>query len=150
MSSSITTRFNVLVAGEVFPSFANPFFVPAMTLEAAPAIYDVVLAASAAGTVWDGTPLPDDFDVLLMQSTTDCDIEFTVDGGEADEYHFTLFLRGGGFPLALTGSEAYAGQTGTQDAFTNGTVKNITKIRALNRDDTNAATISVLLGKEAA
>jgi len=148
VSSNISTRFAVTVAGQPI-QFANPFFVPSLTLEADPAIYDVVLAVSTAGTVWDGVPLPDDFDVLVMQSTTDCDVEFTVDGGETDEYHFTLFLRGGGFPLMLTGSEAYAGQVGTEDAFTFGTVKNITKIRALNRDTAIEAVLSVLLGKAA-
>jgi len=147
--SNLIVRFAATVAGSPI-DFANPFFVPALTLEAEPALYNVVVPAATAAMLWDGVPLTDDFDALIVVSTTDCDIEFTVDGGNPAEYHFTLFSRGGGFPLVLWGSEVYAGQAGTEDAFTFGTVKNITTIRALNRDADTDAVVSVLLGKESA
>jgi hypothetical protein len=141
-------RFNIGVGGAQ-SAFATKFPTPFLSLVTDPSVYDVALIGGGSDTIWDGAPLSTTFDMLVMTADQDCDIEFTVDGGEADEYHFTLFLRGGGFPLIIPGDEVYAGQTGTQDAFTNGTVKKITKIRALNRNAAVAAVVSVLIGKAA-
>ncbi len=148
MSSSIAVRFNVGIAG-ASSAFATKFPTPFLALSTDPSVYEVPLAAGASGTLWAGAPLPTSFDFFIATADQDCDLEFTVDGGVGDEYHFTLFLRSAGFPVILTGDAVYAGQSGTQDAFVSGTLKKITKIRALNRNANVGATVSVLIGQAA-
>lgn len=148
MSSSVVVRYNIGIVGST-STFATKYPTPFLSLEADPALYDLTVDADGTATVWDGAPLVSSFDILAMVADQDCDVEFTVDGGQVDEYHFTLFLRGGGFPLFLTGDAVYAGQSGTQDSFTSGTLKTITKIRIKNRNTDDAALVSVLIGKAA-
>lgn len=148
MPSSILTRFTISVAGAPLV-FGQPFATPTLTLEEDPSVYVVQLAASATGTLWNGDPLPTTFDTFAATADQDCDLEFVVDGGAGDEFHFTLFLRGGGYPLLLCGDDSYAGQSGTQDSFTSGTLKAITKINAKNRNTTTVCNISILIGKAA-
>lgn len=149
MSSSIRTRLTIDVAGQPY-QWSEPFVQAFLTLAEDPAIYQVTLAASATGTLWDGAPLIGTFDFIALRADHTCHIEFTVSGGVADEYHFTLPLRGGGYPLVIPGGQSYAGQAGTESAFTEGALKEITKIRALNTDATNAAIVSILIAQVAA
>ena len=146
MPSSILTRFTINVAGSPLV-FGQPFATPTLTLEEDPNLYTVQLAASATATLWAGAPLVTTFDTFAATADQDCDLEFVVDGGAGDEHHFTLFLRGGGFPLFLCGDGSYAGQTGTQNSFTSGTLKKITKINAKNRNTTLVCNITILIGK---
>lgn len=146
MSSSMRTRFTIDVAGQPY-QFAQPFVDPFLVLAEDPAQYQVPIAANATGTLWNGTPLGSTFDFIALMSDRDCHAEFVVDGGQGDEYHFTLFIRGGGFPTVVPGRQAYAGQTGTQSAFTNGTLKNITRVNAFNPDTTHAAVVSVFVAQ---
>jgi hypothetical protein len=119
---------------------------PQLSLDAPPARYDVAIDPESSETLWDGSPLPPDFDVLWLQSDSDVDVEFTVDGGEAGEHQFTLFLRGGGFPIAIPGSRSYTRVNAGDDSFVDGTVGQITKVRANNADTEDTATVSVLIG----
>lgn len=139
MSSSVVIRFNITVAGSPI-AFAQPFATPFLTLEEPPAIYDVQIAASGTATLWDGAPLPDDFDILAMTSDQSCNVEFSVDDGDGV---FTLFLRAGGYPLVLDGSDSYVGGL-------SGALGSITSIRAKNRNTDTVANVSVLLGKKVA
>jgi hypothetical protein len=148
VSAHLTHRYAVSVsAGGVSNDFAQPFVAPQLTLDAPPARYQVSVAPETSVTVWDGTPLPSDFDVLWMQSDNDVDVEFTVDGGDAGEHQFTLFLRGGGFPIAIPGSRSYTRVDAGDDSFVDGTVGSITQIRAHNADTEDTALIDVLIGQ---
>ena len=130
--------------------FGQPFATPTLTLEEDPSVFSVALpVAGTAALVWQGAPLPSLCDVMAFTSDQDCDLEFTIDGGAGDERHDTHFCRGLGFPLIICGRQAYAGQSGTQDAFVSGTLKNITKIRAMNRNTTTTGTLACLIGKAA-
>lgn len=146
MPSSLLTRFTISVAGQA-TVFGEPFTTPSLTLEEDPAIYVVQIGINTTGTVWSGAPLPSVADFLAFTADQDCDLQFTVDGGQGDESHFTHFLRGGGFPLIIPGGQSYTGQTGSQDAFAHGTLKNITTVSALNRNTTTVCNIAVLIGK---
>ena len=147
MASNFTVKL-LLTAGGQAVTFSQPFTIPFMTTEEAPSIYDVTIAASGTATLWDGAPLPATFDFLAIIANQDIDVEFVVDGGEADEYHFTVPVPQGGFPLVVPGGTAFAGQAGTQSAFTSGTRKNITQINAKNSNTTDAATVSVFVARE--
>lgn len=147
MSSSMRTRFTLEVAGQPYP-FAQPFVQTFLTLEEDPAQYQVLVAANSVATIWDEAPTST-FDFIALQADRDCHVEFTVDGGQSDEYHFTVFVRGGGFPVVIPGGQSYAGQTGSQSAFTNGTLKNITRVKAFNPDTVNSATVSAFVAKAA-
>lgn len=139
MSSNIVIRFNIQVAGAQVP-FGQPFAPPFLELEEAPSQYDVQVAANASAMLWDGEPLPSDFDVLAITADQSCDLEFSVNEGES---LFTLFLRAGGFPVVLEGSESYVGGLG-------GALENITSVQVKNRNTDTVANVSVLLGKKAA
>ena len=148
MSSNLTVKLQLAIAGQAV-TFAQPFTIPSLTTEEAPGLYDVTIAAGGTATLWDGTPLPATFDFLAIISNEDIDVEFVVDGGQADEYHFTVLVPAGGFPLVVPGGTAFAGQAGTQSAFTSGTRKQITQINAKNSNTTDAATVSVFIAREA-
>lgn len=147
MASNFTVKL-LLTAGGQAVTFAQPFTIPFMTTEEAPSIYEVTLDPSGNATLWDGDPLPPTFDFLAIISNQDIDVEFVVDGSEADEYHFTIPVPQGGFPLVVPGGTAFAGQAGTQSAFTSGTRKPITKINALNSNTTDPATVTVFIARE--
>lgn len=137
--SSITQRFVFSVAGQPL-SLANQFALPVLDLEEQAALYDVSVGADSTSTLWDGAPLPTTFDVLALVSEQSCDIEFTVNSGAS---LFTLFLRGGGYPLVLQGDDSYV------EGDTGGTLGTITMIRAKNRNTLDATIVTVLLGKQA-
>src|SRR5690242_16375620 len=99
MSSNIVQRFNIQIAGEPI-AFAQPFSPPVLDLEEPPARYTVVIDADATTSLWAGAPLTTTFDVLAIVSDQDLDVKFTV-GSSAS--FFTLFVRGGGYPLMLQG-----------------------------------------------
>lgn len=147
MSAHLTVRYATTVsAGGVAKDFAQPFVAPQLSLDQQPAQYDVPVAAASSATLWDGTPLPADFDFLQLQSDEDVDVEFTVDGGGAGEHQFTLFLRGGGFPITIPGSRSFTRVNAGSDSFVDGAADIITKIRAHNFSTTDAAVVSVLIG----
>ena len=148
MASSIRTRLTIDVAGQPI-QWSQPFVQTFLTLAQAPAQYDVTIDADSSAVIWDGTPLGVTFDFIALQSDRDCHVEFVVNGGQVDEYHFTLFLRGGGFPIVVPGGQSYAGQAGTQSAFTFGTLREITKVNALNPDVDFPAVVSALVAQTA-
>lgn len=147
MSAHLAIRYAfTLSAGGVAKDFAQPFVAPQLSLDALPATYDVTVEPETSATVWDGSPLPSDFSFLALSADADVDVEFTVNGGEAGELQFTLFLRGGGFPITVPGSRSYTRVNAGADSFTAGVPGQITKIRAHNSDEEDSAVVSVLLG----
>lgn len=142
MSSSVVIRFNITIAGSPI-AFAQPFATPFLTLEEPPAVYDVQVPAAGSAVLWHGAPLPDDFDILALTSDQSCDVDFSVD--DNFDALFTLFLRAGGYPLILDGSDTQI-IVGVNAAA--GTT--ITNIRARNRNADTVANVSVLLGKKVA
>lgn len=146
MASNLRTRLTIDVGGQPY-QFGTPFVQTFLALEQEPAQYQVTVPADSAATLWDGAPPISTYDFLALVADRNCQIEFTVNGGEADEYHFTLPLLAN-FPIVVPGGQAYAGQTGTEDAFTEGTLREVTKIRALNTDTANAALVSVFVAQE--
>ena len=148
MSSSLRTKFTIDIAGAPV-QFAQPFVQSYLETEQAPAQYEVTIDADSAATVWDGAPLGATFDFVALYTTQDGHVEFTVNGGEADEYHFTVPIRAGGFPVTFPGGQSYAGQSGTEDSFVEGTLAPITKIRVLNSNTTDPMVVSVVIAQEA-
>lgn len=148
MASSLNVLLTINIAGAPLP-FAQPFTVPIVDLEQEPAVYQVTIGAASVGTVWDGAPLADTFNFVAIVGDRACDIEFTVNGGEADESHFTVALETPGVPFLMSGGSSYTGQTGSEDAFTDGTLQPITQIRASNRDEDNSLVLSVVIGQAA-
>lgn len=146
MASNITVKLLLSIAGQAV-TFAQPFTVPAMDTEESPSLYEVTIPANSVGVIWDGVPLPPTYDFLAIIANQDVDVEFVVDGGQVDEYHFTVPVPQGGFPLVLPGGTAFAGQAGAQSAFSSGTRKSITKINAKNSNTTDAALVSVLIAR---
>lgn len=150
MASFIGIKMVIDIGSQPYP-FAQPFTVPILELDNDPAVYQVgPVAVSSAATIWDGEPLDTTFNLFAAVADRACDFEFTVDGGEADEYHWTIPCETPGIPLLLSGGQSFAGQSGTEDAFTEGTLKNITKIRVLNRDSVNELFVNVCLAKASA
>lgn len=139
MSSSVVIRFNITVAGSPI-AFAQPFATPFLALEEPPAIYDVQILANDTALLWEGAPLPNDFDILAITSDQSLDVEFEVEDGDS---FFTLFLRAGGYPLVLNGSDSYVGGL-------SGSLGSITSIQAKNRNTDTVANVSILLGKKEA
>lgn len=147
MGSSLRPTLIIDVAGQPLP-FTQPFVQPFLELEQAPAEYDVTIDALATATLWNGAPPFSTYDFVAIQSDRDVHVEFVVHGGSGDESHFTLFCRGGGFPIVVPGGDSYTGQTGTQSAFTNGTLRSITRINAQNLDTTFPAVVTVFIAQE--
>lgn len=148
MSSSMRTRFIIDVSGQT-QEFVQPFVQPFLELAQDPAQYVVQVPVNSSATLWDGAPPIATYDFLALMSDRDVQVEFVVNGGQSDQYRFTLPLRGGGFPIVVPGGQAYAGQTGSQSAFSNGTLRNITQINVLNGDTVNAAFVSVFVAQAA-
>lgn len=147
MAAHISVRYATTVSsGGVAKDFAQPFVAPQLSLDQQPAAYDVPVAVEVSVTLWDGSPLPATFSFLQLQSTSSVDVEFTVDGGNAGELQFTLFLRGGGFPITIPGQRSFTRVNAGVDSFVTGTADTITKIRAHNFSTTDAAVVSVLIG----
>lgn len=146
MASNVTVKLLLSISGQAV-TFAQPFTIPAMDTEEEPALYEVTIPANSVATLWDGAPLPPTYDFLAIISTQDIDVEFVVNGGQVDEYHFTIPVPQGGFPLIAPGGTAFAGQVGTGSAFVQGVRRQVTKINAKNSNTTDAALVSVLIAR---
>lgn len=132
MSSSIRPRLSIDIAGEPY-QFAQPFTMTFMQTATTPAVYQVEVPAASTAVVWSSTFPTDEIDFIALMSDADVTLTVEVDGGGADD--FTLFLRGGGFPVSLCGVP-----TGSE----------ITSISAANANTTSSAFVSVCVAKESA
>lgn len=146
MASFIGIRLVIDVGSQPYP-FAQPFTVPILELDNDPAMFQVKVDAGGTAVIWDGAPLDATFDIFATTADRACDFEFTVNGGQVDEYHWTIPCETPGIPMLLSGGQSFAGQTGTEDAFTEGTLRSITKIRVLNRDADNEMFVNVCLAQ---
>lgn len=147
MSSSLSVRSEILIAGQPI-KFATPFTPPFLATAEDASLYQVTIPLNSTATLWDGAPLPATYDFLAVLSDLNIDIEVVVDGGQVDEYHFTIPVLAN-FPCILPGGTAFAGQTGTQSAFTSGSRKNVTKVNAHNVDTATAANVTVVIARSA-
>lgn len=145
-SNNIRAQLAIIVGGQPYP-FAQPFTQPNLALGTAPLQWQVELAASASGVLWNGAPpFAAPYDFLVILPTETIHIEFVVNGGGAGEYHFTQKCVAD-FPFMCPGGTAYKGQSGTQSAFTFGTLANITKINALNTNTVDICYVNVFMGQ---
>jgi len=98
--------------------------------------------SSAAQIVWNPTvntgEQPTDFDVLIMWSNADVELELTIREGGANEELNSVRLAGGAPPLVLGADDAYKNHSAS-DAF-GGTLDVINKIRV---KESNGATAIV-------
>lgn len=145
MAAAISPSLNLNINGKP-NTFTSPFTLPIIYLDQSPATYEVLVDADGEAVVWDGSPLPSHFVFFAAIADRTCDLEFVVNGGEADESHFTIPMQNAGVPLVFPGGYSYTGQYGAESAFTNGNLHPITLIRAKNRDTENALTLSIVIG----
>lgn len=145
MSTSLRIRYFLDIGGQPIP-FANPFTLQAVQFDPAPAVYSLSVPIGGTSILWDGVTPFSSFDMLVVQANVDVELELVVG---ADIQHFTLPVRGGGWPTVMPGGLCYAGQTGSQSAFVNGSLTVVSKVNVFNPSTTTIANVNVLIAKAA-
>jgi len=145
MSTSLRIRYAIDIGGQPYP-FANPFTLQALQTSPMPAIFSLAIPVSTTVTAWTAPGLITTLDILAVQSDIDVNLEIVVG---SDAQHFTLPVRGGGWPTIVPGGMFYAGQTGSQSAFTNGSLTAVSKVNVNNPSTLLAANVTLLIAQEA-
>lgn len=129
--------------------FAQPYIVPQTTLNSVPTRYLVAIPAASTVTLWDaagGGANPTDFAFLLMHSDIEVEVEQTATATGPLTSLSTFTLAAGHVPFTLGSSKARAAAAFSGDAFTNGTIGKITKLRAKNSSTDTIAYVEVVVG----
>lgn len=145
MASNLRANVSIDIGGQPLP-FGSPFVSTFLETEQEPARYEVSVGPDGTDTLWDGAPPFTTFDFVAFVADRDCHIGFVVNGGEADEYSFSLPLPAN-MPMVIPGGQAYAGGA-SDDPFSGGTLREITKITVLNTDTDNAVLVKVCIAQQ--
>ena len=152
--SVLRVRYSYVIAtGAVLQEFAQPFIPPQVTLGSVPTRYTVPIPVSSTVTIWDATAggaNPTDFAFLLLHSDIEVEIEQksfvpVYIGGSLTSYS-TFTLAAGHIPFTLGSSKARGVVAGSVDAFINGALGKITKLRAKNSSTDTIAYVEVVVG----
>jgi len=138
-----------LISGTVGQEFAQPFIPPSIELDSAPLRYVVEVPADSTVTIWDaaaGGANPTAFKFLLMHSDIEVEVEQTVEAAGPLTSLSTFTLAENHIPFILGSDIARASADFDGDAFANGTLGVITKLRAKNSSTDTSAFIEVVVG----
>lgn len=143
-------RYSFLItAGAVGQEFAQPFVPPSMNLDSSPTRYYVEVPPSSVVTLWDATAggaNPTAFKFLLLNSDIEVEVEQTAVAAGPLTSLSTFTLAENRIPFVLGSNIARAAAAFSGDAFTNGTLGVIKKLRAKNSSTDTSAFVEVVVG----
>jgi len=139
----------VLTVGATSQDFASPFIAPQLDLVTIPNRYTVKVPFGTTVVLWDATlggANPTAFSFLLLHSDIEVEVEQKVLAAGPLSSYSTFTLAADHIPYTLGSNVGRAAAAFSGDAFVNGTLGVITKLRAKNNSTDTDAYVEVVVG----